>query len=65
MPGAPIAEAGKRGKPHRLGKVGEFCCQASPGPRLALLRHQDFRHEVYRTALRSETDFLSEVIVRS
>ena len=28
------------------------------------LNPQDFRREVYRTALRSEADFFSEVIVR-
>ena len=29
------------------------------------LNPKDFRREVYRTALRGETDFFSEVIVRS
>ena len=27
-----------------------FCCQAPSEPRLALLRHQGFRFEIYRTA---------------
>ena len=31
-------------------KVEGFCCQAPSEPRLALLRHQGFRFEIYRTA---------------
>ena len=47
------------------GKVGSFCWQALPGPRLTLLRHQGFKVEYDRTALRGEGMLLSEVIVRS
>ena len=39
---APAILTSKRRAPARFGKVEGFCCQAPSGPRLPLLRRQDF-----------------------